>query len=50
VTTFVAMDSSMAFTGRMSTAVTGIGKGNREDLSDMIYMIDPTRLWSTNVV
>jgi len=42
LTTFVAMDSSAAFTGRMSVSSTGVGKGNREDLSDIIYMIDPT--------
>lgn len=40
--TFVATDSSAAFSGRMSAATSGVGKGNREDLSDFIYMIDPT--------
>ena len=39
--TFVATDSSAAFTGRMAAATSGVGKGNREDLSDRIYMIDP---------
>ena len=40
--TFVTTDSSAAFSGRMAAATSGVGKGNREDLSDIIYMIDPT--------